>query len=384
MRIGIVAGEASGDILGASLIEAVRKDFPDAQFEGIAGPGMIALGAKSLFPMDRLSVMGLAAVLKRYRELLGIRRQLIRHFIDNPPDVFIGIDAPDFNLGLEKKLKQAGIKTVHYVSPSVWAWRQYRVKKIARAVDLMLTLFPFEADFFKEHQVPVTFVGHPLADMIDLHVDKAESRLALQLPKDKTIVAILPGSRSSEVGYLSDDFLGAALWLSKQPMFTDADKQGIHFVAPMASPQRRQQFEEAVVRLPEKIPLAILDGQSREAMAAADAVILASGTAALEAMLLKKPTVVAYRMAPFTFWLYSRMIRVTNYSLPNLLANKRLMPEIMQNAVTPESLGKAILDYLQHPEQAEALCKEFTDIHLSLRQNASDQAARAIMKLVHS
>jgi lipid-A-disaccharide synthase len=377
MRIGILAGEASGDLLGTGLIQAIKQQVPEAQFEGIAGPGMMAQGAKSLFPMDRLSVMGLTEVLSRYFELLGIRNQLARHFIANPPDVFIGIDAPDFNLGLEIKLRKAGIKTVHYVSPSVWAWRQYRVKKIARAVDLMLTLFPFEADFYRDHQVPVTFVGHPLADMIELQPDQSAYRQQLQLPQGKQIVAILPGSRSTELRYLADDFLQAAAWLmERQP--------GLHFVAPMANPQRREQFEAALSRLQQPLPLTILDGQSRAAMAAADVVILASGTAALEAMLLKKPMVVAYRVASITYWAYKPMMRISNFCLPNLLAGETLVPEFIQHALTPEAIGSALLDYLQQPQKSQQLAERFLAIHKTLKQDASAQAARAILSLLET
>ena len=377
MRIGIVAGEASGDLLGAGLIGAIKQHFPDAQFEGIAGPGMIAQGAESLFPMDRLSVMGLTEVLGRYVELLGVRKKLAEHFIADPPDVFVGIDAPDFNLGLELKLRRAGIKTVHYVSPSVWAWRQYRIKKIARAVDLMLTLFPFEADFYRDKHVPVTFVGHPLGDMIELQPDQAEYRAQLQLPQDKKIVAILPGSRSTELRYLSDDFLRAALWLlERQP--------DLHFVAPMANALRREQFEAALARLNQSLPLTLLDGQSRAAMAAADVVMLASGTAALEAMLLKKPMVVAYRVAPITYWVYKPLMRVSNFCLPNLLAGERLVPEYIQHELTPEAVGATLLDYLQHPEQAQQLAQRFLAIHKTLKLNASEQAAQAIFTLLES
>lgn len=375
MRIGIVAGEASGDLLGAGLISAIKRRFPDARFEGIAGPGMIAQGANSLFPMDRLSVMGLTEVFSRYLELLSARKKLAQRFIADPPDVFVGIDAPDFNLGLELKLRLAGIKTVHYVSPSVWAWRQYRIRKIARAVDLMLTLFPFEADFYRDKNVPVTFVGHPLADMIELQPDQAKYRTQLQLPRDKKIVAILPGSRSTELRYLSDDFLQAALWLlEKEP--------DLHFVAPMANAHRRQQFAAALARLTKSLPVTILDGQSRAAMAAADVVMLASGTAALEAMLLKKPMVVAYRVSPITYWAYKPLVRVENFCLPNLLAGEQVVPEFIQKALTPQAVGAALLNYLQHPKQTQQLEERFLKIHHTLKRDASEQAAQAIINLV--
>lgn len=377
MRIGIVAGEASGDILGAGLISAIKQKYPDAVFEGIAGPGMIEQGAQSLFPMDRLSVMGLTEVFGRYLELLGVRKQLAEHFIANPPDVFIAIDAPDFNLGLELKLRRAGIKTVHYVSPSVWAWRQYRIKKIARAVDLMLTLFPFEAEFYRQHNVPVTFVGHPLADMIELEPDQAAYRAQLQLPVDKKIVAILPGSRSTELRYLADDFLQTASWLLER-------EPDLHFVAPMANAHRREQFEAAMGRLNQYLPLTILDGQSRAAMAAADVVLLASGTAALEAMLLKKPMVVAYRVAPITYWVYKPLVRVSNFCLPNLLAGERLVSEFIQHDLTPQALGAALLDFLQQPQHTQQLAQRFLSIHETLKCNANEQAAKAILSLVEA
>jgi lipid-A-disaccharide synthase len=375
MRFGIVAGEASGDLLGAGLISAIKQRFPDAEFEGIAGPQMIAAGAKSLFPMERLSVMGIVEVLGRYRELLGIRRQLAAHFRRNPPDAFIGIDAPDFNLGLERQLREAGIKTVHYVSPSVWAWRQRRVKKIARSTDLMLTLFPFEAGFYEVHQVPVQFVGHPLADTIPLTVDQAAARQALSLPETGEILALLPGSRSNELHYLSATFIETVRWLQQR-------RPDLTVVVPLANAVRRAQFEQALAAVPDAPPMVLVDGHSREVMAAADAVLLASGTAALEAMLLKRPMVVAYKLAPFTYWLARRLLKVENVSLPNLLAGETLVPELIQHEATPERLGQAVLAYFERPEQAAAIHRRFDEIHHSLRRDASRQAADAVLALI--
>jgi len=380
LRFGIVAGEASGDLLGGGLITAIKQQYPDAIFEGIAGPEMIAAGADSLFPMDRLSVMGIVEVLGRYRELLGIRRQLAAHFKKNPPDAFIGIDAPDFTLGLEKQLRIAGIKTVHYVSPSVWAWRQRRVKKIAVSTNLMLTLFPFEAHFYQKHQVPVHFVGHPLADMIPLVVDKQAARQHLNLPTNNTeVVALLPGSRSNELHYLAQPFIETACWLQ-------AKRPGLEFVVPLANNERRSQFEQAMVQAKaqggELPKLILVDGQSREVMAAADVVLLASGTAALEAMLLKRPMVVAYKLAPLTYWLLKRLVKVENVSLPNLLANESLVPELIQNEATAENLGQKVLAYFENPSMMDDLTLRFTDIHKILRQDASKQAADAILKRV--
>ena len=377
MRIGIVAGEASGDLLGAGLISAIKQRHPDAVFEGIAGPQMIAAGANSLFPMDRLSVMGIVEVLGRYRELLGIRRQLANHFRQNPPDVFIGIDAPDFTLGLEKQLRKAGIKTVHYVSPSVWAWRQRRVKKIAQSTDLMLTLFPFEAKFYQQHNVPVTFVGHPLADTIPLSVDKSAARKSLGLSAENKILAVLPGSRSNELHYLASTFIDTVRWLREKHPNLDV-------VVPLANEKRRAQFEHTMAQMSDVPKMILVDGQSREVMAAADVVLLASGTAALEAMLLKRPMVVAYRLAPLTYWLAKRLVKVEKYSLPNLLSNETLVPELIQQDATPEKLGQAVLNYLENAALNDAVNLRFNEIHKTLRQDASSQAAKAVLDLVGS
>ncbi len=375
LRVGVVAGEASGDLLGAGLISAIRQRHPDAVFEGIAGPQMIAAGAHSLFPMDRLSVMGIVEVLGRYRELLGIRRQLSKHFRETPPDVFIGIDAPDFTLGLERQLRQAGIKTVHYVSPSVWAWRQGRVKKIAQSTDLMLTLFPFEEKFYLQHQLPVEFVGHPLADTIPLSVDQAAARKLLGLPADHKILALLPGSRSNELQYLASTFIETVRWLRvKHPH--------LEVVVPLANDARRTQFEQALAQISDAPAMTLVDGQSREVMAAADVVLLASGTAALEAMLLKCPMVVAYKLAPLTYWLAKRMVKVDNFSLPNLLANETLVPEFIQHEATPEQLGQAVLSYFENTALNEQVNQRFHEIHQTLRQDASQQAANAVLALV--
>ena len=375
LRFGIVAGEASGDILGAGLIAAIKKRFPDSTFEGIAGPAMIEQGAKSLFPMDRLSVMGIIEVLGRYRELLGIRSKLVDHFIHNPPDVFIGIDAPDFNLGLEKQLRNSGTKTVHYVSPSVWAWRQRRVKKIANGTDLMLTLFPFEEQFYQEHKVPVSFVGHPLADTIPLDTSKNLARQSLSLSTEGEILALLPGSRSNELQYLAEPFIETVRWLR-------VHKPNLEVVIPLANRQRREQFEISLANITDAPTLTLVDGQSREVMAAADVVLLASGTAALEAMLLKRPMVVAYKLSPITYWIAKWLVKVENVSLPNLLAGETLVPEFIQHQATPESLGKAVLELFQNPQEAENICQRFDGIHQSLRKNASNKAADAILGLI--
>lgn len=376
MRIAIVVGEMSGDILGAGLIRALRQRFPDATFEGIAGPRMLAEGAVSLFPMERLAVMGLVEPLKRLPELLRIRRTLRERYLQDPPDVFIGIDAPDFNLGLALSLRQAGIRTVHYVSPSVWAWRQGRVRKIARAVDLMLTLFPFEAAFYREHRVQVCFVGHPLADDFPLESDAAQARQSLALPEGVPLVALLPGSRRNEVTLLGGIFLQAALQLL-------ARHPDIHFVMPAANEQRHAELLDMRLSLPEPVRdrVHLVMGQSQQAMTASDVVLMASGTTTLEAMLLKRPMVVAYRMAPLTYAIISRMLKTPFVALPNLLAGRALVPEFIQDAATPEALAQAVSERLV-PEATQGLREAFMDIHLQLRRNASERAAEAVAALI--
>lgn len=374
MRIGIVAGEASGDLLGAELIKAIKARIPEAHFEGIAGPLMVAQGCSMLYPAEKLAVMGLIGIGK-YMELRSIRARLARKLINDPPDVFIGIDAPDFNIGLETRLRNNRIPTVHYVSPSVWAWRQYRLPKIAGAIDLMLTLFPFEARFYEAHNVPVRFVGHPLADMISPQVDTGEARATLGLPQEKRLVALLPGSRVGEVSRLADFFVTAAAYVHKQ-------RPELHFMVPLANPAVGELFKTALQMHAPHLPITLFDGQSREALAAADVVLLASGTATLEALLLKKPMVVAYRLKPFSYWLAKRLLKVDMYSLPNLLSGKRVVPEIIQHDVTAESLGDAVLDYLDNPEKVTALQLQFGEIHDALRQNASANAADAVLSVV--
>jgi len=376
LRIGIVAGEASGDILGAGLIAALEKRFPKLEVEGIAGPRMLALGAKSLFPMERLSVMGLVEPLKRLPELLKIRRTLRRHFIDNPPDLFVGIDSPDFNLTLEESLKAAGIPTVHYVSPSVWAWRRGRIRKITRAVDHMLTLLPFEAGFYREQNVPVTFVGHPLADEIPLHTDTAAARRELGFAREDRVIALLPGSRGGEVRLLGPLFLQTASWCQQH-------RPELKFVMPAANEQRLAELKTQLEAFPD-LPVTLLEGNSHRALAAADNVLIASGTATLETMLLKKPMVVAYKMAKFSYAIFSRMLHTPWVALPNLLAQRELVPEILQDDATPENLGAALLRYFDDPLLYDQLQREFDDLHQQLRCNASERAADAVCKLLET
>ena len=370
LRVALVAGEASGDILGAGLMQALKARHPQVEFIGVGGPRMEAEGLRSYFPMERLAVMGLVEVLGRLCELLGRRKRLIRTLIAAKPDVFIGIDAPDFNLTLELKLRQAGIKTVHYVSPSVWAWRQKRVLKIREACDLMLCLFPFEARFYLDHQVPVRFVGHPLANTIPLQADRAGARETLGLAQDDAVVALLPGSRGGEVARLGELFLDAAERLR-------ALRSGVQFVLPCANAERRAQLEAMLAG--RNLPLRLLDGRSHEALAACDAVLIASGTATLEALLHKRPMVVAYRVAPLTYRILKRLVTSPYISLPNLLAERMLVPELIQDAATPDALAQTLAPLL---DDGAVQTEGFDVIHRALRQDASQQAADAVLKLV--
>ncbi|MCP1514970.1 lipid-A-disaccharide synthase [Pseudomonas rhodesiae] len=350
-------------------MRALKAQHPAVEFIGVGGPLMQAEGLVSYFPMERLSVMGLVEVLGRLRELLARRKLLIQTLIKEKPDVFIGIDAPDFTLNIELKLRQAGIKTVHYVSPSVWAWRQKRVLKIREGCDLMLTLLPFEARFYEEKGVPVRFVGHTLADEIPLQADRAAARAELGLP-DGPLVALMPGSRGGEVGRLASVFFDAAERLQDL-------KPGVRFVLPCASPQRRAQIETLLQG--RNLPLTLLDGQSHLALAACDAVLIASGTATLEALLYKRPMVVAYRLAPLTFWILKRMVKSPYISLPNLLAQRLLVPELLQDDATPDALAQTLLPLIDGGEEQT---RGFDAIHRTLRRDASNQAADAVLTLI--
>jgi len=377
MNIGMVAGEASGDLLGADLIKALRKIHPDIHFVGLGGPAMMAQGFESLYDMERLSVMGLIEPLKHLPDLFKLRRQLYRYFVTHRPDVVIGIDSPDFNLGLELKLRQNGITTVHYVSPSVWAWRKRRVFKIKKAVDLILTLLPFEATFYQEHQVPVQFVGHPLADIIPLHPDKLAARQALGLNPQDTYIALLPGSRRNEIKKLAEVFLATATRsLQKKPT--------LKFITSAANEKRNQEFQHYCQQFAPNLPIQFFERRSHEVMAAADIVLVTSGTATLEAMLFKRPMIIAYRTSALTYKIACKILTIKFIGLPNLLANEALVPEFIQDAADPEKMSAALLDYLDHPEKTASLEEKFTQLHQQLRQNASEQAAHAILKLISS
>ncbi len=375
--IAIVAGEASGDLLASALIRALKVHRPNLRFEGIAGPQMIAAGCECLYPLERLSVMGLTEALGRYLELLPVRTRLKKRWLAEPPALFIGVDAPDFNLSLEEGLRKGGITTAHYVSPSVWAWRRYRIRKIARAVDRMLTLFPFETNFYREHDVPVRFVGHPLTDIIPANTDRDAARHALNLPITGEYIALLPGSRGHELDYLAGPMVGAARWLTKH-------RPGVAFIVPMINADMRERFQRVLEQQGQGLDIRIIDGQSREAMAAADGVLLASGTATLEAMLLNRPMVVAYRLHPVSFRIMKALFSVRYIALPNLLAGKQLVPEFLQSEATPEHLGAALLELLEDNEKRQQLCHEFSRIRTSLGNDASARAADAILELLPS
>lgn len=378
MRVAIVAGEMSGDILGARLIEALKVKYPQATFEGIGGSEMQAQGLIGLFDMERLSVMGFTEVLSRFRELWTIRKTLLNRWLETPPDLFVGIDAPDFNIWLEKQLHANDILAVHYVSPSIWAWRQSRVKKFVGNLDLMLALFPFEVDFYKEHKVAAKFVGHPLADEVPLYSDPSEARQKLSLPNDPFILGVLPGSRLGEIQRIGPDFLKALVTLNK-------NHPDWLFVTPLATDKVAESFKALQQEYAADVPIHWIAGQSREVMAASDQILMASGTAVLEGMLVGRPMVAAYRVAAFTGWIIQRlgMIKSTYYTLPNNLANENLVPELIQQELTSEAVIEAVENQFAEPVETKAYrLKRFNEIHQSLKQNASVQAANAIHELL--
>lgn len=375
MRIGIVAGETSGDAIAADLILAIKKQYPNAVFEGIAGPKMKAAGCNALYDSERLAVMAITEVLRRLPELLNIRKSIATHFINNPPDVFIGVDAPDFNLALEKKLKSHHIPAIHYVSPSVWAWRQYRVKKIAKSVDLMLTLLPFEMEFYKKHHVPAKFVGHPMADEISFNDDKFPARALLQCENDTPIIALLPGSRFSEVQRLLPLMLDAAVYCYEK-------NNRVEFLLPAATDKLFEYIKKQVLEFGGDCKITVTQGDARSVMQAADVVLLASGTATLEAMLLNRPMVVTYKVSRTSYWIMKMLSNVDHVALPNFFSDDKPVPEYLQNDATKQNLGDALLNLLDDKSARDAMCEAFRENHQQLRQNASKKAAEAIFALI--
>lgn len=369
----MVAGEASGDLLASHLIRAIRRHLPDAQFFGIGGPKMQAEGFEVLWPCELLAVHGYVDALKRYRELSGIRKSLLARIRRERPDAFIGVDAPDFNLWLEGKVKAAGMPAIHFVSPSIWAWRGGRIRKIARSVSHMLCMFPFEPPLYEKAGVPVTYVGHPLADVFPLEPNRQQARETLNLPKGARVLAMLPGSRQSEVRNLADTFIATARLLhERQPELI--------FLVPLATRETRQLFDEAIYRnQAADLPIRMLFGHAVDAMTAADAVLVASGTASLEAALLKRPMVISYRIGKWQYRLMKRMAYLPWVGLPNILCKDSLVPELLQDDATPEKLADALEHWLNDPAACRALAERFTELHHSLRQGTADKAAGAIL-----
>ncbi|HDV5293763.1 lipid-A-disaccharide synthase [Vibrio cholerae] len=373
LRIGIVVGELSGDTLGEGFIKAIRARYPDAEFVGIGGPKMNALGCQSLFDMEELAVMGLVEVLGRLPRLLKVKAELVKYFTANPPDVFVGMDAPDFNLRLELSLKQAGIKTVHYVSPSVWAWRQNRIHGIAAATHLVLAFLPFEKAFYDKFNVPCEFIGHTLADSIPLASDKLAARQLLGLDEQRRWLAVLPGSRSSEMKMLAEPFIATCQKL--QARYPD-----LGFVVALVNAKRRAQFEQAWQQVAPELNFVLVDDTARNVITAADAVMLASGTVALECMLLKRPMVVGYRVNAFTAFLAKRLLKTPYVSLPNILAGEELVKELLQEHCTVDNLYHEVSRLLESDNQA--LMDKFTEMHQWIRKDADQQAAQAVLNLI--
>jgi len=375
--IAMVAGEASGDLLASQLMLAVKELIPNVRFVGIGGPKMQVAGMQILYPMEKLSVMGYVEVLRHYREIAGIRRSLRKYLIENPPDMFIGIDAPDFNFDLELSLKQRGIPTIHYVSPSIWAWRGERIHKIKRAVSHMLALFPFEVSLYEKAGVPVTYVGHPLADILPEKPNRDAMREQMRIqPSHAKVFAMLPGSRKSEVRQLAKTFIDTArLILKKIPE--------AQFLVPLASRETRNIFEEAIWHAEaQDFPITLLFGHAHDAMIAADGVLVASGTATLEAALLKRPMVITYKMSAISWWLAKRKQYLPYAGLPNILAGKFVVPELLQSDATPENLAQALLNLVANKQAVADLEERFTDMHQMLKQGAAQKAAHAVIRIL--
>lgn len=380
-KVAIVAGEASGDMLGFHLIEALQEKRKDLTFFGIAGPKMMSLGVETRFPMERLSVRGYVEVLKHLYGLTKLRKQLLKQILAEQPDVFIGIDAPDFNFWLEKKLKAHGIPTVHYVSPSIWAWRKGRIRKIKRAVSHMLALFPFEPPIYEKANVPVTYIGHPLADALPIQPNVAETRELLKIDHDVLTIAMLPGSRQSEVAQHAELFVKTAMTMTeKHPHQSNQ----LLFLVPLITRETHQIFDQALHAVQDKHPniainMQIMFGHAHDAMEAADAVIVASGTATLEAALLKKPMVITYTMPSLSWQILKRMQYLPYVGLPNILADRFVVPELLQHDANPEKIAETVMAMLADKEQCKDIATTFTNIHHQLKQNSAAKAAQVVL-----
>ena len=377
LRVGLLAGEASGDTLGADLINALRRRMPDAKFFGVAGPKMQSAGCEVWEPAESFAVMGLFDVLRDLPRLAKLLARIKRMFLDERPDVFVGIDAPDTNLRVARALHAAGIPTVQYVSPQVWAWRQGRARGMKESVDLVLCLLPFEKRFYDEHGIRAEFVGHPLADAIPEEVDRAAARRALQVPDDAAVVALLPGSRRGEVSRLAADFAATARWLQRQ-------RPGLKFLAPMASAATRQIFSKEMAERAPEVEIQLIDGQATTVLSAANVALVASGTASLQTALCKRPMVVVYRLGALTGWLLTRfnLVKSKFFAQPNLLADRRVVGEYFQDQIVPESIGAELLMWLDDTERRSALERDFSRIHAELRRGAGTLAAQAILELL--
>ncbi len=376
LRVGLVAGESSGDLLGAGLITAVKERIPDAVFEGVAGPEMLAAGCERWADADELAVMGVVEPLKHLPGLLQLRRSLVARWRASPPDVFVGIDAPDFNLGLEAALKAAGIRTMHYVSPSIWAWRAGRIRKIRKAADCVICILPFEPALYEEQGINAVFVGHPKADVLSPDIDVMAVRRDLDLPPDRRVIAMLPGSRSSEVTRLAPVFAESAAMIA-------AREKDVHFVTPVAAVKLRPVIEASLQEHGVSDNCTLIEGRSIEAMSAADIVLLASGTAALESALLGKPTVAAYRLAALTALIMRtfRLVKVTRFTLPNLLTGEALIPEFMQGDAQPAAIAAEVIDLLNNPARCAVIRERFAKLHSELAMNSNARAADALISL---
>ncbi len=376
LTIGVVAGEASGDLLGSHLIKALRRHLPRARFTGIGGPRMQAAGMEVLYPLEKLAVRGYVEVLRHYFEIIGIRRRLAARFLEDPPALFIGVDAPDFNLDLEARLKSAGIPTAHYVSPSIWAWRGGRMKAIRRAVSRMLVVFPFEAALYEQAGVPVAYVGHPLADILAGFPGRATVREQLRLPAGGKVVALLPGSRVSELEHLADLFVETAAQIA-------ASVPDVHFLVPLVNRATKDLFEAALYRRQEGgLNMTVLFGHAHEAMAAADVVLAASGTATLEAALIGRPMVIAYRMPALSWWIIKRRCYQPYVGLPNILAGEFIVPEFLQEEAGAENLSQAVLNLLFDTTVRALLEARFAAIAQELRRDNAERAVAALSPLI--
>lgn len=373
--IGLVAGEASGDILAAGLIRALKAQLPNVSFFGVAGPLMQAEGCEVWYEMEKLSVMGILEVLHHLPRLIHIRRDLTRRFMMLRPDIFIGIDAPDFNIRLEKKLKQKGIRTLHYVSPSVWAWRQNRLFSLAQATDMVLALFPFEKQFYDRFNIPCYFVGHMMADEIPLIPDKSAARMALGIDQNSLCLALLPGSRQAELALLGADFIRTAMLLHQQ-------LPHLKVLVPLSNNQRRKQFERIQAKIAPHFSMHLFNGQARLVLEASNAALLASGTVTLESMLAKCPMVVSYRLKYLTYWIAKLLVKTPYFSLPNLLAGERLVPELLQKNCDPQKLSNKLLPLLKGGKNVQMLKERFLVLHQSLRCGANQKAAQAVLALI--